>query len=43
MVFGLATVAFGLSNTFALAMPTLICIGTADAVSTIVRNTIRQL
>ena len=43
IVFGLATVAFGLSNTFLLAMLTLICIGAADAVSTIIRNTIRQL
>jgi len=43
LVFGLATVAFGLSNTFALAMLTLVCIGAADTVSTIIRNTIRQL
>jgi MFS family permease len=43
LVFGLATVAFGLSNTFALAMLTLIFIGAADTVSTIIRNTIRQL
>jgi len=43
MVFGLATVAFGLSNTFLLAMLTLICVGAADTVSTIIRNTIRQL
>lgn len=43
IIFGLATVAFGLSNTFALAMLTLIFIGAADTVSTIIRNTIRQL
>ena len=43
LVFGLATIAFGLANTFALAMLTLILIGAADAVSTIIRNTIRQL
>ena len=43
IAFGLATVAFGLSNTFLLAMLALICIGAADAVSTIIRNTIRQL
>lgn len=43
LVFGLATIAFGLSNTFALAMLTLIFIGAADTVSTIIRNTIRQL
>lgn len=43
VVFGLATIAFGLSNTFVLAMLTLIFIGAADTVSTIIRNTIRQL
>jgi MFS family permease len=43
IAFGLATVAFGFSNTFLLAMLTLICIGAADTVSTIIRNTIRQL
>jgi MFS family permease len=43
IVFGLATVAFGLSNTFFLAMIALILIGAADTVSTIIRNTIRQL
>ena len=43
IAFGLATVAFGFSNTFQLAMLTLICIGAADTVSTIIRNTIRQL
>jgi len=43
LVFGLATVAFGFSNTFGLAMLTLVCIGAADTVSTIIRNTIRQL
>jgi MFS family permease len=43
MVFGLATVAFGLSDTFLMAMLTLICVGAADTVSTIIRNTIRQL
>jgi MFS family permease len=42
-VFGLATIAFGLSNTFALAFITLLIIGAADTVSTIIRNTIRQL
>jgi MFS family permease len=43
IVFGLATVAFGLSNTFFMAMIALILIGAADTVSTIIRNTIRQL
>ncbi len=43
MAFGLATVAFGFSNTFGLAMVTLVLIGAADTVSTIIRNTIRQL
>jgi MFS family permease len=43
IVFGLATIAFGLSNTFMLAMLALILIGAADTVSTIIRNTIRQL
>ncbi len=43
VTFGLATIAFGLSNSFLLAILTLICIGAADTVSTIIRNTIRQL
>ncbi len=43
IVFGLATVLFGLARAFWLAMVALIIIGAADAVSTIVRNTIRQL
>ncbi len=43
IIFGFATIAFGFSNTFYLAMLTLICIGAADAVSTIIRSTIRQL
>lgn len=41
--FGLATVAFGLAATYVLAMIALILIGAADSVSTIIRNTIRQL
>lgn len=41
--FGLATIAFGLSNTFYLAFLSLIFVGAADTVSTIIRNTIRQL
>jgi MFS family permease len=43
MVFGAATVLFGLSNTFALAFVALLLIGASDTVSTIIRNTIRQL
>jgi MFS family permease len=43
MVFGLATIVFGLSRALAVAMATLILVGAADSVSTIIRNTIRQL
>lgn len=43
VAFGLATVAFGLSTSFVAAMLALILIGAADSVSTIIRNTIRQL
>jgi MFS family permease len=41
--FGLATILFGLSTSFWLAMISLILIGAADSVSTIIRNTVRQL
>ena len=43
VIFGLATVLFGASSAFAIAMLALILMGAADAVSTIIRNTIRQL
>jgi MFS family permease len=43
VVFGLATIMFGLSTTFWGAMLALIFVGAADSVSTIIRNTIRQL
>jgi MFS family permease len=43
VAFGLATIAFGLSTSFVAAMLALIFIGAADSVSTIIRNTIRQL
>ncbi len=43
VVFGLATVLFGLSHIFFLALLALVIMGAADAVSTIIRNTIRQL
>jgi len=42
-IFGFATIAFGLSPTVAVAMLALILVGAADSVSTIIRNTIRQL
>lgn len=43
IVFGLAAVWFGVSRTFLPALVALTVMGAADAVSTIVRNTIRQL
>lgn len=43
MVFGAATIVFGLSRSFWLAMAALIVVGAADGISTIIRNTIRQL
>jgi MFS family permease len=43
VVFGLATVLFGTARVYALVFLALILIGAADSVSTIIRNTIRQL
>lgn len=43
VVFGIATIFFGISNTFLMAMIMLMLLGAADTVSTIIRNTIRQL
>ncbi len=43
IVFGLATTLFGLSRTFALTMGSLILVGAGDSVSTIIRNTVRQM
>jgi MFS family permease len=43
IVFGAATLVFGLAGTFPLAVLALIVMGAADSVSTIIRNTIRQL
>jgi MFS family permease len=43
VIFGLATVFFGVTHVFGIAMLALILMGAADAVSTIIRNTIRQL
>lgn len=41
--FGLATMIFGLSRSFLLSLFALIFIGASDSVSTILRNTIRQI
>ena len=43
VAFGLATIGFGFARSFPLAMLALIFIGASDSVSTIIRNTIRQL
>ena len=43
VVFGVATVLFGVAHIFILALLALVLMGAADAVSTIIRNTIRQL
>jgi MFS family permease len=43
VAFGAATILFGLSNTFLMAMLMLMLLGASDTVSTIIRNTIRQL
>lgn len=43
VIFGLATILFGLSHTLFLAMLALILMGAADSVSTIIRNTVRQI
>jgi MFS family permease len=43
VAFGLATITFGLARSFPLAMAALIGIGASDSVSTIIRNTIRQV
>jgi MFS family permease len=43
VVFGLATVVFGVSTSLILAWCALAVTGAADSVSTIIRNTIRQL
>ena len=42
-LFGVATIIFGLSQSFALTFFALVLMGIGDAVSTILRNTIRQL
>ena len=43
VVFGLATVLFGATRLFLVSMLALTLVGAADTVSTIIRNTIRQL
>jgi MFS family permease len=43
VIFGLATIMFGLSTHLVLAWIALALIGAADGLSTIIRNTIRQL
>ncbi len=43
VVFGAATIVFGMTGWFALAMAALIVIGAADTVSAIIRSTARQL
>lgn len=43
VVFGVATIFFGLARSFGIAMLALIFVGASDSVSTIIRNTIRQL
>ncbi|MCC6568123.1 MAG: MFS transporter [Anaerolineales bacterium] len=42
-VFGAATIWFGLSRAFLAALIALVIMGAADTVSTVIRNTIRQL
>lgn len=42
-IYGAATVAFGLSNWFALSVLFLMLVGAGDTLSTILRSTIRQL
>lgn len=43
VVFSLATIAFGLARILSLAILALVLIGASDSVSTIIRNTIRQV
>lgn len=42
-VFGIATIVFGLSRNFVLTFIALVLVGGGDAISTVLRNTIRQL
>jgi MFS family permease len=43
VIFGVTTIIFGAARSFLVAILALIIIGAADTVSTIIRNTIRQL
>jgi MFS family permease len=43
VVFGIATILFGVSRLYALIFLALVLMGAADSISTIIRNTIRQL
>jgi MFS family permease len=43
VAYGLATIFFGMARLISLAMVALILVGASDSVSTIIRNTIRQL
>ena len=43
IIFGLSTIIFGATTSFMLAVIALMVVGAADTVSTIIRNTIRQL
>jgi len=43
VIFGVATILFGISRHFWLTMSALVLVGAGDAVSTIIRNTIRQI
>jgi MFS family permease len=43
VVFGLSTILFGVSTGFWLTMAALILMGAADGLSTIIRNTLRQM
>jgi MFS family permease len=43
VVFGTATILFGFSRLYAIVFLSLILIGAADSISTIIRNTVRQL
>lgn len=42
-LFGLATIAFGLSRTFAISLAALLCLGAFDMFSVVVRSTLIQL
>ena len=43
ILFGMATILFGVSTSFGLTMLALVLIGVFDGLSTIIRNTVRQL